>query len=171
MNSDSGDDWEKFADDDDALDAKLDEGKKKKFDEVEDQVDSDDERKKEEELKKKRQEENKGKGKKASKKVDYDELYEKRHGGQGNKQHTQEELKGLSQDQKNQMMSRLGEEEIADQLFADIGGDKVVLLKQKSYMDFGTKVAETLYAGQNPLSINFFFKNLSKDLAKHCGSS
>ena len=167
MNDDSGEDWEKFADDEEALDAKLNEDKKDNQEDAEDKVDSDEEREKEKELLKKQREEQPKKVK--NKKKDYEEMFEKRLGGKGKAQKlNEEELKGMSAGAKNQIISRKAEEEIADQLFADLGTDSSQLRSVKEYTEFGKKVAKTLYAGDTPYNIPAFFKEITVELGKQC---
>lgn len=46
----------------------------------------------------------------------------------------------------------------------------VQLNSEKDYKEFAKKIAGPLYAGHAPYRIEFFFKELARDLPKHCDS-
>lgn len=55
-------------------------------------------------------------------------------------------------------MSRLQEEDIADQLFAnEVNKDSAALESEKTYVDFAKKVGAVLYDGRKPYNIPAFF--------------
>lgn len=60
--------------------------------------------------------------------------------------------------------------DITESLFADLDVNANSLNLEKDYVNFGKKVAGTLYQGQAPYRIPVFFKELVRDLSKHIDS-
>ena len=83
-----------------------------------------------------------------------------------------EEIKksGLSAEAKAQQMQIAADMDITESLFADLDVNANSLNLEKDYVNFGKKVATTLYQGQAPYRIPVFFKELVRDLSKHIDS-
>ena len=75
---------------------------------------------------------------------------------------------GMSAAQKGLAMEQAAEANLADQLFEEEAQvdtvSKIPLTNEKEYKAYGEKVSSVLYAGQFPVRIESFFKELSKDL-------
>lgn len=151
---------EKQLEDEEALDKNLNKEKAKAFAD-EDAVDSDEERKKKEEQKK---DQPAGEPRKKNKAKDYDELFEKRLG-----KPSKGDVKPNANLSKEEQ-SRLAERDITDQLFADMDINANLLNSEKEYVNFGKKVSDVLYQGQAPYRIPSFFKEIVRELPKHCDS-
>lgn len=94
-------------------------------------------------------------------KKDYDKMWEKNKGIAGAKAGQSKE--GLTDEQ----MSRLQEEDIAEQLFAsEVTTTAQALRTEKNYVDFAKQVGKVLYDGQAPYNIPAFFKELIGDVGK-----
>jgi Translation initiation factor eIF3 subunit len=184
--SDSGDDWEAQAENEEILDkaisAKDEEKKKAAAFKDEDAYNSDEERKKKEAEKKAAAAQaaaassqgDKKKSKPGTK--DYDAMFEQRI--KANKtassamQARIEEIKksGLSQEAQAHQLAMAAEMDITESLFADLDVNAKSLNLEKDYVNFGKKVSTTLYEGQAPYRIPVFFKELVRDLSKHIDS-
>lgn len=116
-------DWpflEKQLEDEEVLEQNLEKEKAKKF-KGEDEVDSDEERKKLEIVKKKEEAEEAAKPKKVKAgKKDYDKLFEQRIAGKTVVQNKAEDLSNLSKEARIAKMSMAAEQDITEQLFADL---------------------------------------------------
>lgn len=107
-----------------------------------------------------------------NKPVDYDKVFEERQkklaGNLDRKAPTEEELKGMTQDQRARALAEAADANLADQLIGEEEkttlDTKVTLNSEKDYKEFGKKVAEALYAGKAPYRIENFFKELCKEL-------
>ena len=113
--------------------------------------------------------------KKTTAKIDFEKKFNERQAksGAGPMTLNEEETKGMSAAQKGIALEKAAEAGLADQL--GLGGDdipeaKVILNKEADYKKYAKKVAETLYAGDSPFHIDKFFKELAKDIGKHCKS-
>ena len=162
---------EKQLEDEEELEKKLNQEKKKTFAD-EDQVDSDDERKKTEEEKKAQALDKPTDGKKKPKTKDYDEMFETRLSsskGNASQQKVQEIQSNskLSREAKDQQLAMVAEQDITESLFADMAVSSASLNTEKDYVSFGKKVGEVLYQGQAPYRIPSFFKELVRDLSKN----
>jgi len=154
--SDSGDDWEKQLEDEEALDKNISQADKKKGTfKDEDAVDSDEERKKRAEDQKKAEATAKADAKKKVKQgqKDYDKMFEERM--KANKPSAaalqarieQIEKSGLSAEAKAQQLQIAADMDITESLFADLEVNSKSLNLEKDYISFGKKVSATLYEG------------------------
>ena len=181
--SDSGDDWEKMADDEEALEKNLntkadEEAKKAAAFKGEDAYDSDEERKKQDAERKAQAAiaaTNAADGKKKAKggQKDYDKMFEERlKQNKATISQRQEEIKrsGMSEAAKAQQLQIAADMDITESLFADLDVNANSLNLEKDYLNFGKKVATTLYEGQAPYRIPVFFKELVRDLSKQVDS-
>lgn len=184
--SDSGDDWEAQADNDEILEkavtAKDDDKKKAVAFKDEDAYNSDEERKKKDAEKKAAAAAaqlaaasgDKKKPKPGTK--DYDAMFEQRI--KANKitstamQQRIDEIKksSLSEEAKAHQLAIAAEMDITESLFADLDVNANSLTLEKDYINFGKKVSTTLYEGKAPYRIPVFFKEITRDLSKHVDS-
>jgi hypothetical protein len=105
---------------------------------------------------------------------DYDKMFEERikANKQAANQQRIDEIKksGLSEEAKAQQLAIAAEKDITESLFAELDVNANSLNLEKDYINFGKKVATTLYEGQAPYRIPVFFKELVRDLSKHIDS-
>ena len=76
----------------------------------------------------------------------------------------------MSKGAKGMILEMNAEKALADQLFGgEDNTEKVIKLNtEKEYKQFGKSTADILYQGKAPYRIDAFYKELSRDLGKHC---